>query len=105
MPPDPSIAQYTQSVGRPYGKDVANIKGLGWTMRGNTFQLNFEIYDQDEKVIAVIGQKLISIKDKYAIDIYQPPYEAEVVAILIALQHTIRDDESASAASSASYSS
>lgn len=37
-------------------KDVANIKGLGWTMRGNIFQLNFEIYDQDEKVIAVIGQ-------------------------------------------------
>lgn len=37
-------------------KDVANIKGLGWTMHGNIFQLNFEIYDQDEKVIAVIGQ-------------------------------------------------
>lgn len=78
-------------------KDVANISKLGWTMRGNIFQLNFEIYDENENVIAVIGQKLVSIKDKYAIDIYRPEYEPEVVAILVALQHTVRDDESSSA--------
>lgn len=74
-------------------KDVANIKELGWILRGNIFQLNFEIYDENDNVVAVIGQKLVSIKDKYAVDIYRPEYEAEVVAILVALQHTIRDDQ------------
>ena len=83
-------------------KDVANIKGLGWTMRGNIFQLNFEVYDERDNVIAVIGQKLISIKDKYAVDIYRPEYEAEIVAILIALRHTVRDRKAASSAASGS---
>lgn len=77
-------------------KDVANISKLGWTMRGNIFQLNFEIYDKNDNVVAVIGQKLVSIKDKYAIDIYQPKYEPEVVAVLVALQHGVRDDENGS---------
>lgn len=84
-------------------KDVANIKGLNWTMRGNIFQLNFEVYDENDNVVAVIGQKLISIKDKYAVDIYRPEYEPEIVAILIALQHTVRDEEATSTI--ASYSS
>ena len=39
----------------------------------------------------MIGQKLISIHDKYCIDIYKSEYEEIVVAILVALQHMIRD--------------
>ena len=42
-------------------------------------------------MIAVIGQKLISIHDKYCIDIYKSEYEEIVVAILVTLQHMIRD--------------
>ena len=71
--------------------DTAEITDLGWTLRGNYASLNFEIYDKDESVIAVVGKKLISIKDKYAIDIYRPELEQEVVAVLVALQHTLRD--------------
>ncbi len=71
--------------------DTAEITDLGWTLRGNYASLNFEIYDEDGSVIAVVGKKLISIKDKYAIDIYRPELEQEVVAVLVALQHTLRD--------------
>ena len=63
-------------------------------------QLNFALYDRDDSVIAVISQKLMSLHDKYCIDIYKPEYEHEVVAILTTLQHMIRDRENASAASS-----
>ena len=75
-------------------KDVTNIEGLGWQLRGNIIGLDFQIYDANGCVIAVICQKAVSIKDKYAIDIYQPQYEAVAVTILIALQHMIRDRES-----------
>ncbi len=70
--------------------DTAEITDLGWTLRGNYASLNFELYDQNNEIIAVVGKKLISIKDKYAIDIYRPELEQEVVAVLVALQHTLR---------------
>ena len=84
-------------------KDITNIEGLGWQLRGNIIGLNFELYDTDGSVIAVIGQKMLSLHDKYCIDIYRPEHEQKVVAILVTLQHMIRDRENAS--SSVSFSS
>ena len=86
-------------------KDITNIEGLGWQLRGNILGLNFELYDANEQVIAVIAQKMISLHDKYCLDIYRPEHEKTVVAILITLQHMIRDRENSSAASSSSSSS
>lgn len=86
-------------------KDVTNIEGLGWQLRGNIFGLNFELYDADESVIAVIGQKMFSIHDKYCIDIYRPECEATVIAILVTLQHIISDRQKSSSVSFSSSSS
>lgn len=86
-------------------RDVSNLEGLGWQLKGNILGLNFELYDEKGEIIAVIAQKLFSLHDKYCIDIYRPEYEKEVVAILITLQHMIRDRENASSASSSSSSS
>ncbi len=86
-------------------KDITNIEGLGWQLRGNILGLNFRLYDQNNKVIAAISQKLLSIHDKYCIDIYQTDKEKIVVAILITLQHMMSDRSSASSASSSSSSS
>ena len=83
-------------------KDITNIEGLGWQLRGNILGLNFELYDRDESIIAVIGQKMISIHDKYCIDIYKPEYEGTVIAILITLQHMIKDRETAAASTASS---
>ena len=84
-------------------KDVTNIEGLGWQLRGNIAGLNFQLYDAEENVIAVIGQKMFSIHDKYCIDIYRTEYEQIVVAILVTLQHMMADRQRS--ASSSSYSS
>ena len=86
-------------------KDVMNIDGLGWQLRGNAFGLNFELYDPQGGVIAVISQKFLSLHDKYCIDIYRPEFEGIVVAILITLQHMIKDRQNAAASSSSSSSS
>lgn len=83
-------------------KDITNIEGLGWQLRGNIVGLNFELYDADGSIIANIGQKMLSLHDKYCIDIYKPEYETKVVAILVTLQHMMRDRQ---AASSVTFSS
>ena len=77
-------------------KDIYNIEGLGWQLRGNIVGLNFQLYDGNGEIVAVIGQKLLSIHDKYCIDIYKPEYEEIVVAILVTLQHIIYERQAAS---------
>lgn len=77
-------------------KDITNIEGLGWQLRGNILGLNFELFDENGDIVAVIGQKMFSIHDKYCIDIYQPEHEKTVVAILVTLQHMIADRAAAS---------
>lgn len=86
-------------------RDVTNIEGLGWQLQGNILGLNFELYDENGEIIAVIAQKLFSLHDKYCIDIYRPQFEKIVVAVLITLQHMIRDRQNAQASSSSSSSS
>jgi len=77
-------------------KDIFNIEGLGWQLRGNIVGLNFQLYDENGKIVAVIGQKMLSLHDKYCIDIYQPENEEIVVAILVTLQHIIYERQAAS---------
>lgn len=86
-------------------KDITNIEGLDWQLQGNIVGLNFELYDAEGQIIAVIGQKMLSIHDKYCVDIYRPEYEQIVVAILVTLQHMIKDRESSSSASVSASSS
>lgn len=81
-------------------KDISDIEGLGWQLRGNIAGLNFELYDGQGNIIAVIGQKMLSIHDKYAIDIYRPEHEDTVIAILVTLQHMMKDRAASSAAAS-----
>ena len=85
-------------------KDITNIVGLGWQLRGNIAGLNFELYDADGGIIAVIGQKMFSIHDKYCIDIYRPEHEQTVIAILVTLQHMMSDRAAGAAASGSSSS-
>ena len=85
-------------------RDVTNIEGLGWQLQGNILGLNFELYDQLGEIVAVFSQKMFSVHDKYCVDIYRPEYEKTVVAILVTLQHMIRDRENAASASASSSS-
>ena len=86
-------------------QDITNIEGLGWQLRGNALALNFELYDSNGGIIAVISQKMLSIHDKYCVDIYKKECEQIVIAILITLQHMIKDREAAKSASTSSSSS
>ena len=67
-------------------RDITNIEGLGWQLQGNVIGLNFTLFDQNSDPVASIGQKMISLHDRYSIDLYQPQHEKIVVAIVIQLQ-------------------
>ena len=86
-------------------KDVTNIEGLGWTLKGNILELNFAMRDEKGELIAVVSQKAFSLHDKYAVDIYKQEHEEEIVAILVTLQHMIRDRANAAAGAGGAASS
>jgi len=86
-------------------EDITNIEGLGWQLRGNILGLNFELYDENGGIIAAISQKMLSLHDKYCVDIYKSECEKTVVAILVALQHMMADRAAASSASTGASSS
>ena len=83
-------------------KDITNIEGLGWQLRGNCLGLNFELYDSNSEIIAIISQKMLSIHDKWCVDIYKKEHTDIIVAILISLQHMVKDREARSSGSSSS---
>mgnify|MGYP004494035091 FL=1 len=86
-------------------KDITNIEGLGWKITGNVLQLNFLLSDENDHPIAYVCQKAFSLHDKYSIDIYDVSKEKEIITIVIALQHMIRDRNASSNASSSSSAS
>ncbi len=72
-------------------KDITNIEGLGWQLQGNVIGLNFMLFDQIGEPVAAIGQKAVSLHNRYSIDLYQTQDEAAVVAIVIQLQKMLND--------------
>ncbi|MCH4014841.1 MAG: LURP-one-related family protein [Solobacterium sp.] len=83
-------------------RDVTNIEGLGWQLSGNILQMNYVIRDEKGKVLAVIGQKALSLHDKYSIDLYDTEHMDMIVTIVIALEHMITDRETAGNSTSGS---
>ena len=70
-------------------KDVTNIEGLGWKLNGNIIGLNFNLTDENGEAVASVGKRMVSIHDKYTIDIYKPEEEQVIVAIVIQLEKMI----------------
>ena len=66
-------------------RDITNIEGLGWQLQGNVLGLRFLLLDAKGAPVAAIGQKMISLHNRFSMDIYQPEFEQIVVAIVIAL--------------------
>jgi len=80
-------------------KDITNIEGLGWQIRGNVIGLSFNLLDEGASPVATIDQKMISVHDRYSIGIYQPEHEQVVVAIVIQLEKMLearQENENAS---------
>lgn len=69
-------------------------------LEGNILELNFALKDANCQLIEAIGQKVLSLHDRFSIDIYQPQYEQTTVAIVVTLQHMLQDRRTSEAISS-----
>ena len=84
-------------------KDITNIEGLGWQLKGNMIGLSFNLLDELGNPIATVDKKMVSIHDKYSIDINRPDYEQKVVAIVIQLEKMVEDRQNNESSSSFSF--
>ena len=66
--------------------DITRIDELGWQLRGNFIGLTFNLLDENDEPIATVRKQVVSIHNKYCIDMYQPQLEPFVVAIVIQLE-------------------
>ncbi len=73
--------------------DITRIDELGWQLRGNFIGLTFNLLDENSEPIATVRKQMVSIHNKYCIDMYQPELEPEVVAIVIQLEKMLEARE------------
>ncbi len=74
-------------------KDVINLEGLGWQMRGDILQHNYEFVDMRGGVLARTHQKWVSLHDVYYIDVLDESQLDRIVAVYVALERIIRERE------------
>lgn len=86
-------------------KDITNIEGLGWKLKGNIIGLSFNLLDEHDLPIATVDKKMVSIHDKYSIAMYRPDHEQKVVAIVIQLEKMIEDRNNRESSGSFSFGS
>lgn len=86
-------------------KSVINIDELGWVLEGNMWRMHFTIKNKDGKLLAFISQKVISMHDKYSVDIYDEEAEPYIITVLVVLQHIMRRQRQAEQSNSTSASS
>ena len=72
---------------------VIDIKDLGWQCRGNIFELNFTVLDRHNRKLAAIKQKMVSMHDKYKIEVYDTTHLDMIITLLITIQHMVIDEE------------
>ncbi len=73
--------------------DVIDLDGLGWQLRGDVLQHNYEFVNQLGAVMARTHQKWVSLHDVYYIDVLDEGQLDRIVCIYVALERIIRERE------------
>ena len=73
--------------------DVIDLEGLGWQLRGDILQHNYQILDERGIQVASTHQKWVSVHDVYYIDVLDESQLDRIVCIYVALEQIIRARE------------
>ncbi len=73
--------------------DVIDLEGLGWQMRGDILQHNYEFVNSLGGVLARTHQKWVSLHDVYYIDVLDEAQLDRIVTVYVALERIIRERE------------
>lgn len=72
-----------------------SIVGSGLEVKGNWWDMDFEVYRKG-KVVGEVRKKWISIGDSYEIKVYEPAMEKILIAIVVAIDCVKEDRDSPS---------
>ena len=73
--------------------DVIDLEGLGWQLRGDVLQHNYEFVNSLGGVLARTHQKWVSLHDVYYIDVLDEAQLDKIVCVYVALERIIRERE------------
>ena len=79
-----------------------SLDKLGWTIKGDIFALDYEIYDENDDLVAEINQELFRLTKRYYINIYDEDHEQLIILLMLAINQYDKDSDSSAAAASAS---
>ena len=75
------------------------IEELGWKVKGDIFALNYQIFDENEVLIASVHQELFHLTQHLSIEIYDEYNEERIVLLLTAINQYDKQRNEASSAS------
>ncbi len=73
--------------------DVIDLEGIGWQLRGDMLQHNYQILNERGEPVAATHQKWVSVHDVYYIDVLDESQVDKIVSIYVALEKIIRARE------------
>ncbi len=80
------------------------LEKLGWRIEGDFLSLNYEIHDEDNKLICEVNQELFRLTRRYYVNIFDEDREPLIILLVLAINQFDKE-KSADAASSASSNS
>ncbi len=67
------------------------LEQRGWTVRGDWLAMDYEIYDEADRLICQVSQKLFRLTHQYCIDILDESREELIMLVVLAINQYDKD--------------
>lgn len=78
------------------------LENLGWKIKGDFFSLNYQVYNEDDELIAEVSQEIFRLTRRYYIEIYDNINEELIVLVILAINQFDKDRQAAANAAASS---
>ena len=75
------------------------LERLGWTVRGDWLALDYQIHDEDNRLICEVSEELFHLTRHYCIDILDESREELIMLVVLAINQYDKDLSSSSSSS------
>jgi|GEM_PF-2016887 uncharacterized protein YxjI len=82
-------------------KSELTLERLGWTIKGDFFSWDYQIYNEYGDMIANMDQELFRLTQRFTIDIYDEDNEELIILVVLAINQFDKDRDSAASSSAA----
>lgn len=72
-------------------KDIIDVEGLGWQLRGSVLAFEFEVVDAEGRQLATAHRRYISLHNVYDLHIAAEDQAAKLVALFVVISHIVTE--------------